>query len=182
MKKRILSLITVLVIAVSLTACHKTEDVAPTTAVTTETTLMTEAETTTTTKSTTITRTVKETTGSTTTAKKQVNLAGSWEDRYSQRASMDVTGGKNQVYNIHIHWGSSAMESEDWSMTGTFNEATGELTYKDCTRMTITFSEDGTETDEVQYKNGTGKFLYKNGELRWQDNNDDYVNDCVFVR
>ncbi len=95
---------------------------------------------------------------------------------------MEVRGGKNNVYRIHIHWGSTAFESEDWTMTGTFNDTTGELTYKDCTRTTITFDEEGNETDEVHYRNGTGKFLYNNGELTWQSDNDDYVDQCVFIQ
>ena len=114
--------------------------------------------------------------------KNDVNLVGTWDDRYSQRATMEVRGGKNNVYRIHIHWGSTAFESEDWTMTGTFNDTTGELTYQDCTRTTITFDEEGNETDEVHYRNGTGKFLYNNGELTWQSDNDDYVDQCVFIQ
>ena len=81
---------------------------------------------------------------------------------------MEVRGGKNQVYQIHVHWGSTAFESENWTMTGTFHDTTGELTYKDCTRMTLTLKEDGAENEAVRYTDGKGKFLYKNGELYWQ--------------
>ena len=165
----------------ALSACHKTEpaEVTTTAPVVTEATETTTAKTTKATKTT----TAKESkTADKTVIKNDVNLVGTWDDRYSQRATMEVRGGKNNVYRIHIHWGSTAFESEDWTMTGTFNDTTGELTYKDCTRTTITFDEEGNETDEVHYRNGTGKFLYNNGELTWQSDNDDYVDQCVFIQ
>jgi len=165
----------------ALSACHKTEpaEVTTTAPVVTEATETTTAKTTKATKTT----TAKESkTADKTVIKNDVNLVGTWDDRYSQRATMEVRGGKNNVYRIHIHWGSTAFESEDWTMTGTFNDTTGELTYQDCTRTTITFDEEGNETDEVHYRNGTGKFLYNNGELTWQSDNDDYVDQCVFIR
>ncbi|MBQ8063226.1 MAG: hypothetical protein IJ720_03600 [Clostridia bacterium] len=184
MKTKLIALLAAVVMVLSLTACHKAEDMDVTTKAaktTVATEVSTEAEKTTEeTKSS--TEKQEQKTVSTTVIKNQISLVGTWDDRYSQRATMEIRGGRNQTYSIHVHWGSSAMESEDWSMTGTFSDSTGELIYKDCIRMTLTFSEDGTETDEVHYKNGTGKFLYKNGELYWQDNNDDYVNDCVFAR
>jgi hypothetical protein len=96
---------------------------------------------------------------------------------------MEIRGGKGKTYQIHVHWGSTAFESDNWTMTGTFNDTTGELTYKDCKRVTTTLNEeDGPETEEVHYTNGTGKFLYKNGELSWRADNDPDVNDCVFAR
>ena len=66
---------------------------------------------------------------------------------------------------------------------GTFNDTTGELTYKDCKRVTTTLDEaDGPEQEEVHYTNGSGIFIYKNGELSWHADNDPDVNECVFAR
>mgnify|MGYP002513930321 FL=1 len=181
MKNKLLTIVLALTMVLALSACHKTEpaEVTTTAPVVTEATETTTAKTTKATKTT----TAKESkTADKTVIKNDVNLVGTWDDRYSQRATMEVRGGKNNVYRIHIHWGSTAFESEDWTMTGTFNDTTGELTYKDCTRTTITFDEEGNETDEVHYRNGTGKFLYNNGELTWQSDNDDYVDQCVFIR
>ncbi len=181
MKNKLLTIVLALTMVLALSACHKTEpaEVTTTAPVVTEATETTTAKTTKATKTT----TAKESkTADKTVIKNDVNLVGTWDDRYSQRATMEVRGGKNNVYRIHIHWGSTAFESEDWTMTGTFNDTTGELTYKDCARTTITFDEEGNETDEVHYRNGTGKFLYNNGELTWQSDNDDYVDQCVFIR
>lgn len=184
MKTRIIALFAAVLMVLSLTACHKAKDVDVTTEAV-STTVATKAATKTkkATEKADASKTEKtEKTVSKTVIKNQVSLIGTWNDRYSQRATMEIRGGKNQTYDIHVHWGSTAMESEDWTMTGTFNDSTGELTYKDCTRTTITFDEDGNETDEVHYRNGSGKFLYKNGELTWQSNNDDFVADCIFER
>ena len=177
MKNKIFAILLALTMVLALAACHKTEtvEVSTTAPVVTEEVETTAAEETTSAEAT--SKTVDKTV-----IMNDVNLVGTWDDRYSQRATMEVRGGKNNVYRIHIHWGSTAFESEDWTMTGTFNDTTGELTYKDCTRTTITFDEEGNETDEVHYRNGTGKFLYNNGELTWQSDNDDYVDQCVFIR
>lgn len=175
MKQKLFAALLALTMALALAACQKTEDVTITTTepVVTVEESTTEAETTT-------SKTDKS--AETTVVLNDIKLTGTWSDRISQRATMEVRGGKDQVYQIHVHWGSTAFESENWTMTGTFNDTTGELTYKDCTRMTLTLKEDGAETETVKYKDGKGKFLYKNGELYWQAAGDEDVNDCIFVR
>lgn len=174
MKQKLFAVLLALTLALALAACQKTEDVT----ITTTEPVVTAPETTTEKSKTTKT----DKTAETTVVKNEVKLTGTWSDRISQRATMEVRGGKDQTYQIHIHWGSTAFESEDWTMTGTYNDSTGELTYKNCTRKTITLKEDGPETETVRYTNGTGKFLYKNGELSWQAANDNDVNECIFTR
>lgn len=178
MKNKLFAILLALTMVLALAACHKTETVeVSTTAVATEAVETTTAPETTTAKETTKKEADK------TVIKNDVNLTGTWDDKFSQRATMEVRGGKNHTYQIHVHWSSTAFEADDWTMTGTFNDSTGELTYKDCKRVTITLSEDdGPEEEEVHYTNGTGKFLYKNGELSWHADNDPDVNDCVFAR
>lgn len=178
MKNKLFAILLALTMVLALAACHKTETVeVSTTAATTEAVETTAAEETT---------TEAEKTSETkekTVIKNEVSLVGTWDDKMSQRATMEVRGGKNHTYQIHVHWSSTAFEADDWTMTGTFNDSTGELTYKDCKRVTITLREDdGPEEEEVHYTNGTGKFLYKNGELSWQADNDPDVNACVFAR
>ncbi len=175
MKQKLFAALLALTLVLALTACQKTEDV---TITTTEPVVTVEKS----------TEKAEETTAKSdktvdaTVILNDIKLTGTWSDRISQRATMEVRGGKDQVYQIHVHWGSTAFESENWNMTATFNDATGELTYKDCTRMTLTLKEDGAENEAVRYTDGKGKFLYKNGELYWQAANDEDVNECVFVR
>ena len=181
MRNRFIAILIAAGLLLALTACHKTENVE----VTTTAAVVTELPDEETTAAEDTTKDSEQTskTASTTVVKNQISLTGTWNDRVSQRATMEVRGGKDQSYQIHIHWGSTAFETDDWTMTGTFNDSTGELTYKNCTHKTITLSEeDGPETEEVHYTGGTGKFLYSNGELRWHADNDPDVNDCVFVR
>lgn len=178
MKNRLFAVLTALILLLALSACHRTEDVVVTT---TEPVVTTAGEETTAEEETTE-KTDADKSVSTTVVKNQVVLSGTWDDRFSQRATMEVRGGKGQTYSIHVHWSSTAYEADDWTMTGTFNDSTGELTYKDCTRKTITLSDSGAETEEVHYTGGTGKFLYSNGELSWHADNDPDVNDCVFAR
>lgn len=185
MKNKLFAIALALTMVLALSACHKTEPAEVTTAapVVTEATETTTAKTTKATKTTKTTTAKESKTADKTVIKNDVNLVGTWDDRYSQRATMEVRGGKNNVYRIHVHWGSTAFESENWTMTGTFNDSTGELTYKDCRRVTTTLDEaDGPEQEDVHYTNGTGKFIYKNGELSWHADNDPDVNDCVFAR
>ena len=173
MKNKIFAILLALTMVLALAACHKTEnvEVSTTAPVVTEEVETTAAEET------------SEAEEESKTADKTVILVGTWDDKMSQRATMEIRGGKGKTYQIHVHWGSTAFESDNWTMTGTFNDTTGELTYKDCKRVTTTLNEeDGPETEEVHYTNGTGKFLYKNGELSWRADNDPDVNDCVFAR
>lgn len=177
MKNKLFAILLALTLVLALAGCHKTENVEVSTTVLPETTA-----------STTVPETTTEAEESTkapdkTVIKNDVNLVGTWDDKFSQRATMEVRGGKNNTYQIHVHWASTAFESDNWTMTGTFNDTTGELTYKDCKRVTTTLDEaDGPEQEEVHYTNGTGKFVYKNGELSWHANNDADVNECVFAR
>ena len=179
MKNRIFAIVLALAMALALAACHKTETVEVSTtasAVTEEVETTTAPETTTAEE-----KTSKE--ADKTVIKNDINLVGTWDDKFSQRAVMEIRGGKGKTYQIHVHWGSTAFESENWTMTGTFNDTTGELTYKDCKRVTTTLDEaDGPEQEEVHYTNGSGKFIYKNGELSWHADNDPDVNECVFAR
>lgn len=177
MKNKIFAILLALTMVLALAACHKAESVeVSTTAPVTEAVETTAAEETSEAEE-------ESKTADKTVIKNDVNLVGTWDDKMSQRATMEIRGGKGKTYQIHVHWGSTAFESDNWTMTGTFNDTTGELTYKDCKRVTTTLNEeDGPETEEVHYTNGTGKFLYKNGELSWRADNDPDVNDCVFAR
>lgn len=173
MKTKLFAVLLAVLMALGLTACHKTEDVEVTTTapvnLVEETTL--EEETT----------EAEKTTAKETTKKAETSLAGSWQDRVSQRATMDISGGKNNVYTINVHWGSTAYEAVHWTMTGTYDPDKGVLTYSNAKKSTIDSSGD-TDTETVEYTNGTGKFVYKNGELSWQADNDPDTSICVFTK
>ncbi len=182
MKNKIFAIVLALTMVFAFAACSKTETADVTTAV-----ASTKAETTAVEESKTEDATTEKTTKavSKTVITNSVNLVGTWEDKVSQRAILEVRSGSgSNNYSLHAHWSSSAYEAEDWYMTGTYNTTTGELTYSDCRRVTTTYAtdNDSDKTEDVQYTNGSGKFVYKNGELSWQADNDGDVNDCVFKR
>ena len=58
----------------------------------------------------------------------------------------------------------------------------GSLTYDSGRHVIVTFSEDGAESEEVQYEDGTGTFsLNDEGQLVWQDDTGHAGDDTVFL-
>jgi len=99
-----------------------------------------------------------------------LQLAGSWQDSVSQRATMDITPLGGDDYAVLISWSSSASETTSWTFSGHFDQATKRLDYTDATKTNLVFADDGTEeTSTVVGQNGTGALIYEDGKLRWQD-------------
>ena len=120
MKNKIFAILLALTMVLALAACHKTEnvEVSTTAPVVTEEVETTAAEETSEAEE-------ESKTADKTVIKNDVNLVGTWDDKMSQRATMEIRGGKGKTYQIHVHWGSTAFESDNWTMTGTFNDTTG---------------------------------------------------------
>jgi len=54
--------------------------------------------------------------------------------------------------------------------------------YENCRYIILTLSEDGPETEKLQYENGTGLLtLLSTNELQWQDNTGHAADDALFV-
>ena len=178
MKKRFLILMSTMVLlavlTTSLLGCTKKIDETPvSTAITEETTVedSTAAEET--------TAAAKDAT----TKKTSTSLAGSWQDRVSQRANMDIKSKGGNAYSILVHWGSTYNEYYQWTMNATYDPATGVLSYSGCKKEAVMTDDNGEDSvTDVFYENGTGKFVMKNGELSWQADNDPDTSICVFVR
>lgn len=107
-------------------------------------------------------------------------LAGEYQDTFSKRAVMTVTDEGDHVKML-VSWGSSAMETEQWTMTARFYED-GLLSYKDCTKTKVTFKDDNTSTTVTEYTNGEGFFSYSDGKLMWTGAADDGCKECVFEK
>ena len=103
-----------------------------------------------------------------------MNLAGSWDDEVSKRASMDVTKNEDGSYDILVHWGGSATETAIWSIHGEYNPTSGMLSYEDGVYSIHTFDDKGNETVSGEEKT-KGAFMKEGEKLRWQDskNTDD---------
>ena len=109
----------------------------------------------------------------------KMDLAGSWQDEVSKRATMDVTANEDGSYDIVINWGGSATEKAVWQIHGTYDEVSGMLSYEDGKYTVHTWDEKNNET--VSDEEITKGVLMKEGEkLRWQDSKNS--EDGVFVK
>ena len=109
----------------------------------------------------------------------KMDLAGSWQDEISKRATMDVTANEDGSYDIVINWAGSATEKAVWQIHGTYDEVSGMLSYEDGQYSIHTWDENDNETvsDEEVTK---GAFMKEGEKLRWQDSKNS--EDGVFVK
>ena len=64
------------------------------------------------------------------------------------RAGIDVEAVGMEGAKFLVHWGSSAFESANWEMSGSLDPETLVVTYSDCKKTILTFSEDGESSTE----------------------------------
>ena len=109
----------------------------------------------------------------------KMDLAGSWQDEISKRATMDVTANEDGSYDIVSNWAGSATEKAVWQIHGTYDEVSGMLSYEDGRYSIHTWDENDNETvsDEEVTK---GAFMKEGEKLRWQDSKNS--EDGVFVK
>ena len=109
----------------------------------------------------------------------KMDLAGSWQDEVSKRATMDVIANEDGSYDIVVNWGGSATEKAVWQIHGTYDEVSGMLSYEDGLYSIHTWDENDNETvsDEEVTK---GAFMKEGEKLRWQDSKNS--EDGVFVK
>ena len=109
----------------------------------------------------------------------KMDLAGSWQDEVSKRATMDVTANEDGSYDIVVNWGGSATEKAVWQIHGTYDEVSGMLSYEDGRYSIHTWDENDNETvsDEAVTK---GAFMKEGEKLRWQDSKNS--EDGLFVK
>ena len=98
----------------------------------------------------------------------EMDLAGSWEDEISMRAGMDCVRNEDGSYDIRVHWGGSAWETAVWEIHGTYDEASGMLSYEDGKYSIHTFDDKNQETVSGE-KTTSGVFMKEGDKLRWQD-------------
>ena len=118
---------------------------------------------------------VKEVTGET----EVIDITGSWRDGVSSRAGMEATKNDDGSFDIKIHWGGSVSEAAEWVIHGSFDSATGKLSYEDGSYAIHTFDEDGNDTvsDEQTTK---GSFVIEGDKVRWEDSM--ASSECLFEK
>lgn len=110
------------------------------------------------------------------------DYVGFWEDSYSQRCNMTIDAIDDSSCRIQINWSSSALESTHWNMIGHYNFQTGELDYQNCVQRNIEYSDDGNETEDIIYVDGTGSFYLEDDYLHWDDRKEQVGAQCLFEK
>lgn len=112
------------------------------------------------------------------------DFVGAWQDRVSQRATMNLLEQEYMsAYTATISWGSSATETTVWTLPCAYDEQTHTLTYTGGTKENLTFSEDGAETAETVWNDSEGTLrINDDGEIEWADSREEAAPSVRFVR
>ena len=109
------------------------------------------------------------------------SLLGNWAEKIAGRGFITISKSAEGTYEVQINWGSSAAEMNVWTMTAR-PAASNVLRYENGRYAILTLSEDGPETEDIQYENGTGSFtLLSTNELLWQDETGHAADDTLFI-
>lgn len=109
------------------------------------------------------------------------SLLGSWTEKLAGRGTIAISKNAEGQYEVQVNWASSPSEMNVWTMTA-HPAASNMLRYENCRYIILTLSEDGPETEKLQYENGTGLLtLLSTNELQWQDNTGHAADDALFV-
>lgn len=113
------------------------------------------------------------------------DLVGDYQDPKSQRASLNIARGEGKSLIFTVTWSTSADETTEWKMTGTYDPKTYHFDYANGVKTTIK-TVDGKETKTEVYNNGTGYFSIEGGAMTWHtnmpndyDGNEDIIFDKV---
>jgi len=100
------------------------------------------------------------------------------------RATVLIGDDGDKGMTASVTWSSSAAETSEWNMSGTFDPETMQFEYHDCIRTDYVYKENGDVDSETEvYVNGHGFMTFKEGDpltLTWQDDQEDVAADMVF--
>ncbi len=117
------------------------------------------------------------------TATSSKDFTGSYQDKVSQRATMQITGSAAD-YTVKIHWGGSASEASEWTFHGTF-DTDGILRYTNGVKAVTKVDEgSGTSNITTEYSDGSGKLVSSSDgtSLYWIDDKAHEDNGATFVK
>ncbi len=113
-------------------------------------------------------------------------FAGTYTESIAGRGVVTVTNSGDNIYSVHVRWSSSAYEHAEWDFSGEWN-GRAVLFYENCTKTVYTYDEDGNETSEVEYTEGTGYIQLANKDadtiaMFWHDDVEDVAADSEFIK
>jgi beta-lactam-binding protein with PASTA domain len=100
------------------------------------------------------------------------------------RATAQVDAVGEDGGRVTVEWPSSAAETSEWVMEGTFNADTMKLKYKDGTKTEITFDSKGKETRKTVYTDGTGTITFNDDgtlSFTWKDDKEGVAKGMTFT-
>lgn len=110
------------------------------------------------------------------------DLAGNY---VSGRCNITVETGENNEVKISVHWGGSAFESYDWTMSGDYDADTWRVNYTNGVKTLTVFDESGNEVEsKTEYEDGYGRIQFVSAnQLVWQDEYEqENLVDMTFVK
>lgn len=110
------------------------------------------------------------------------DFAGTYTDTTAGRCTITIEADGDADAVILVHWGSSATESSNWTMHGSFDPDTQRINYADAVRTDVVIDGE-TDTETVVYENGVGRIqFFGDGTLAWQDEQEvDNLIDMTFA-
>ena len=112
---------------------------------------------------------------------------GEYYDTYSQRATMKVESNGSKL-NVTVHWPDSYISYVEWTMTCKVKD--NKLVYDEYKKTYAEIDEDSIQEDG-SYKikddcpfdvGGQGYFEIVDGSLCWTGSDNEYEQECVFVK
>lgn len=99
-------------------------------------------------------------------AESPLEMTGCWMDSWSGRARITITF-DGEEHTALIHWGSSAFDSVEWTITGRFEN--GVLTDENSVKRYVACDENGVREETVLYAGQTSSLTLADGALLWTD-------------
>lgn len=100
------------------------------------------------------------------------------------RCYININSSGGNSYSVDVKWASSAAESRYWTYPCVYDESTGTLVCNGTgSSVNSVFTEDGTETTEQIFTNGSASFaIDNNGYLVWNDYTEPENNGMTLMR
>ncbi len=120
----------------------------------------------------------------TTAAEDKLTYEGTYAETKTGRGAITIEkDDSSDLLFVTVDWANGAMEDVTWTFSGQFND-NAEMEYSNCLKTTTTFADenDTTGTTVEDYKAGTGKLIFSDGTMKWQDDQDDAGKDCEFAK
>ncbi len=103
----------------------------------------------------------------------------------ADRATVLIEAEGSDGVKATVTWGSSAWQTSEWTMSGTFDSEQLSFHYDDCTLKEITFKDDGNvDSEKTTYTDGSGSMQFHEGDeltLTWDDEKDHAADGMVFT-